>query len=147
MKDKKYSQGSSVKRWGIMFKGFDELMEKYDKLGGDLKEIATKCLEVAPQEVNPLLEAAMNKHIRTGRTKASIIKDAKIEWSGSIGTIPVGFDLSKGGMPSIFLMYGTPRMKKDTKLYNAIYGKTIKKKISAKQEEILMKAIDDRMGR
>lgn len=135
------------KHWGIQFEGFNELMEKYDKLGGDLKKIATECLEVAPQEINPRLHKAMQKHHRTGNTEESIVEHPKVEWSGSVGKIPVGFSFYAGGMPSIFLMYGTPRVKKDTTLYNAIYGSAIKKKISAKQEEILMKAIEERMGR
>ena len=42
--------------------------------------------------------------------------------------IKVGFNISKGGLASIFLMYGTPRMQPDKKLYNSIYGSSTKKK-------------------
>lgn len=31
------------KRFGIEFKGFEEVMENYQKLGGDLKKIASEC--------------------------------------------------------------------------------------------------------
>ncbi len=44
-------------------------------------------------------------------------------------------------------MYGTPRMKKDTKLYNDIYGKKTRDEIRALQEEIFRKKMDEIMGR
>lgn len=36
------------KRYGIEFSGFTEMAEKFQKLGGDLKQIATECLDVVP---------------------------------------------------------------------------------------------------
>ena len=41
------------KRFGLEFGAIAALAEKYDKLGGDLKEITTKALEFIPGEVNP----------------------------------------------------------------------------------------------
>ena len=38
-------------------------------------------------------------------------------------------------------MYGTPRMKKDQKLYNAIFGKKTNEKIRQIQEDIFFDAI------
>ena len=133
------------KRFGIQFEGFEELIEAYDKLGGDLKKVASDCLDEATKLVHPELKKQMEKHKRTGTTENSI-KDGKVEWEGTTGSIPVGFDLKYGGMPSIYLMYGTPRMQKDTKLYNAIYGASTQKKVSEAQREILEKAIKKRLG-
>lgn len=154
------------KRFGIEFKGFEEVMENYQKLGGDLKQIAAECLNIVPEMVNPNLEKDMTKHNDTHETTNSIEKRASVEWTGDVGAVPVGFNLKNGGMPSIFLMYGTARhtpknqfggpkkanakanggMNADRKLYNDIYGAAIKRKIGEKQQEILTKAINKRMG-
>jgi hypothetical protein len=134
------------KKFGIEFSGFEELAADYDKLGGDLKKIVEKCLEVAPKTINPEIKKDMERHRRSGRTERSIVENPKVEWQGNIARIPVGFDISKGGLPSIFLMYGTPRMKPDRKLYNDIYGNAIRKKIGEEQEKILRDAISARLG-
>lgn len=160
------------KRFGIEFKGWEELIADYDKLGGEVKKIVEECLEVAPEMINPNLKRDMVKHKRTKDTEKSkdtvksIVESPKVEWEGNIGKIPVGFNLKKGGMPSIFLMYGTarhaprnqyggaknpeakqnPGIDTDRKLYNDIYGTAIKRKIGEKQEDILKKAIEKRLG-
>ena len=150
------------KRYGIEFSGFTEMAEKFQKLGGDLKQIATECLDVVPEIVNPSLSKDMAKHNRTRDTVNSIEERPRVEWSGTVGAIQVGFNLKEGGMPSIFMMYGTARhapanqygrasgsnagMQADKKLYNDVYGAAIKRKIGEKQQEILDKAIKKRMG-
>lgn len=135
-----------AKKFGIQFDGFTELMENFDKLGGDLKAVSEDCLRAAHEIVTPKLHADMTRHHRTGDTEKSIIDTANVDWDGTTASIDVGFDLKHGGMPSIYLMYGTPRMPKDTKLYNDIYGSAVKKQISTKQEEILQNAIRRRLG-
>ena len=150
------------KRFGINFKGFDEMADKIEKLGGGLKPIVEKCLNVAPDIINPKLEAEMAKHRRTGTVEKSITRNESIEWTGTKAKLPVGFDLSKGGFPSIFLMYGTARhapanqygkasgmnggMQADKQLYNAIYGSATSTKINARQKEIFEEEIAKRMG-
>lgn len=154
------------KKRGIDFSGFEELAAEFEKLGGDVKKIAEECLEVVPEMINPNLRKDMQRHKRTGKTAESIIENPKVEWQGNIGKIPVGFDLKNGGMPSIFLMYGSPRhapknqyggakspnakdnpgFAADKKLYNDIYGTAIKRKIGEEQEKILTDAIKKRLG-
>lgn len=136
----------SKKRFGIQFKGFNELMEELDGLGGDLKEVANECLQVSNKMITPKLHLDMERHKQTGKTEKSIVENARVEWEGTTASIDVGFKISNGGLPSIFLMYGTPRIKKDTKLYNDIYGSKIKKEIAEEQEKILQKAIKKRLG-
>lgn len=137
---------ASKSKFGIQFEGFDELMEKFDKLGGDLTKATEDCLKTAHTIVTPKLHADMKRHRRTGNTEKSIIDIANVTWQGTTASIDVGFDLKHGGMPSIYLMYGTPRTPKDSKLYNDIYGSGVKKQIAAKQAEILQDAIQKRMG-
>lgn len=148
------------------FSQIGKLAEKYLSLGGSLKGITEKCLEFIPAEINPDLKKDMSKHKRSGRTLKSLVETPKVVWNNPTSAkIPVGFNLKKGGLPSLFLMYGTPRHKpfnqygspkragakdnpgiaKDESLYKHIKGEEIKKQIAKKQEEILLKAIEEEM--
>lgn len=131
---------------GMTFKGFEEMSAKFEELGGSLKKVATECLEKSHDHVTPKIHTDMKKHRRTGRTEASISDNSRVEWEGNTGSIKVGFNIKEGGFPSIFLMYGTPRMKKDSKLYNDIYGKKTRDEIKKLQEEIFRKKTDAIMG-
>ena len=153
------------KKFGLNFDGVSELSEKLEALGGDLKQVAEQALEFIPGDVNPKLHAAMQKHKGHGVTERSIVEGQQVKWTGNVASIDVGFDLKKGGMPSIFLMYGTPRhapgnqyggpvrpgaqehpgIKADTELFNAIYGSKTQKDIAAKQQKIFTQAIQDVM--
>ena len=51
--------------------------------------------------------------------------DSGPEWEGSTAKVGVGFDIHKpggGGMHSIWMMYGTPRIRPDGELYGAVRG-------------------------
>lgn len=155
------------KKFGLKFDGVAELSEQIDKLGGDLKKVTEEALIFIPGEVTPKLRAAMAKHTRYGRgtageTARALVEGQQVQWSGSVASIAVGFDLKKGGMPSIFLMYGTPRhaprnqyggatqqgakdhpgTQADRELYDAIYGKRIQAEISKKQRQIFEEALE-----
>lgn len=130
---------------GLQLKGFEELMADLDKLGGDLKDVTAEALKKSHDYVTPNLHQAMKKHHRTGRTERSIEDSGRVYWTGNTAAVDVGFDISGGGLASVFLMYGTPKMKKDTKLYNAIYGSATKKKLAEIQEDIILGAVEKRM--
>lgn len=125
----------------ITFKGFDILAEKIDRISGDIKPAVNEALVETQSFIQNQLRPAMPPHRRTGRTEASIIKGGKIRWSWSVAEIDTGFKISEGGFPSIFLMWGTPRMEKDVKIYNAMYGMMTRRKIKALQMEILERHI------
>lgn len=132
-------------RLTLEFKAFEEYAEKLDELGGDLKAVTEKALQNSHDFVSPKIHAAMRKHHRTGVTEHSIADDAKVNWEGSVAEIKVGF-VFNDGLPSVFLMYGTPKMQKDQELYDSIYGNKTKKEIAKLQEEIFAKAIKEKMG-
>lgn len=153
------------KKFGLEFAGFNEVLERYKKLGGNLKGITEKCLEFIPAEINPNLQADMARH-HSKRVVKSISTDKKVEWEGLRAGVKVGFEINKGGLPSIFLMYGTAKhvpknqygtpkragarmnggITADKKLYSDVYGRSIHKKIGEKQEAILAKEIQKIMG-
>ena len=129
------------KKMRLEFSGFEEYAEKLDKLGGDLKKTTERALNATHEHITPRVEEAFKKHnIKySHETMKSLKKDSAVEWDGSVAEIGVGFKISDGGLPSIFLMYGTPKIQPDKKLYNAIYGD--KKKVKELQEKIFAEEI------
>ena len=127
-----------AKRWGVEFEDFNFYAKKIESLSNKntLKNVADKSLKKTHNYLTPQIETTFKKHNRTGRTLESLRKDDSTEWSGDIGSVDVGFDIKNGGLASIFLMYGTPRMKPDKELYNLFYGSKIKKEVFKIQEDI-----------
>ena len=114
-------------RVGLQFSGFRELAEKLDELEGDLKKTTENALRGSKAIVSSgLKEAARESNYPAhgkysrGGTRESIDVSNDVEWSGTLGEIHVGFDFKKSGLKSIFLMYGTPRMKKVQEMYDAV---------------------------
>lgn len=135
-------------RIGLQFDGWTDYMAKLDKLGGTdaMKRGVEAGLRASKQYVNPKIEASMSKLPAQGRyskgvTKQSIDRDMSINWGGMTGEIKVGFDFKKSGTTSIFLMYGTPRMKPVSGLKNAIYSSKTQKEIATIQEAEVAKVI------
>ena len=77
----------------------------------------------------------------TGATEESLVEKPTIEWNGTIATVKTGFNIKDGGLASIFLMYGTPRIKKDQKLYDAFYSARTQKEIDKIQEDTFYEEI------
>lgn len=125
----------------IEFEGFSEVLAKLKSLDGDVRKTTEDALRKTHAIVTQKAEAAIAPHRRTGQTQGSLRKDAAIEWQGDVGSVKVGFNIYEGGLPSIFLMYGTPRMQKDQKLYNAFYGSATLKEITEAQQEIFFDEI------
>lgn len=139
---------------GIQFAGFDELMEKLDKLGDSdaMKRGVEAGLKASKQYVNEQITASVQKSnlpahgkYSHGETVHSIDKNFKVDWEGLMASTKVGFDFSKSGMISIYLMYGTPKMKPVPGLYDAIYGKKTQSQIKKLQKEAINKVIQRMM--
>lgn len=137
-------------RMSIDFSAFDEYKKMLDEIGGDAtKRAIDGALKASQQKVANNLEKAMAKHTHysTGKTKESIIDRLPVEWTGDAAEIAVGFKISDGGLPSIFLMYGTklygqPHITPDRNLYNAVYGTATKKEVRAEQEKAFLKVLE-----
>ena len=129
----------------IEFDGFDQVVARLNKLEGDVRKTSEKALKASRDYITPNIKKEMSKHKRTGKTVSSIAESEPVKWEGSKASIYVGFKIKEGGIASIFLMYGTPKIKKDQKLYNAIYGSSTLRKIRNIQENIFYDEIR-RMG-
>lgn len=146
----------------IDFKGFKEVFEKLDKLNADTKKITEEALEKSFEAVTPGIQAAIKPHHDSGQTEDSLVTSPQIKWNGTQGSVEVGFNIQNGGMPSIFLMYGTPKhtganqygkngktvkgVDQDMTLYNSIYGTSTKSKVKKIQKEIFEKALKEAMS-
>lgn len=132
----------------VEFDGFDRVLAKLTKLGGDAKKVTEEALRETHSIVTANVENAMapsnlpaGGKYSEGVTLESLRRSANIEWQGDVASVPVGFDIKKGGLASIFLMYGTPRMSPAKNLYNAFYGTKTRKAVTAAQEEVFWNEI------
>lgn len=131
----------------IIGNSFAELAEAVDKAGVDLKTAVNDALVESQKIIQSNLTTGAApyaakglKGYAKGDMYGTIIGDGAVSWFGSVATVNVGFELvQKGGWHSIFVMYGTPRMSKDPKVYNAIKGTKTRKEIVKKQEDTMKK--------
>lgn len=127
---------------------YDTLKARLDEVGGDAtKKAVESALKKSHDFATDQLASAMIPHNKTNTVSDSLSRDSQIEWTGTEASIKVGFDINKGGLPSIFLMYGTqvhgqPHVTPDRKLYDALYGPTTKKQIQKIQEEAFFETIE-----
>lgn len=132
----------------LEFEGLEDYAKRLEKAAGDmaLRQAVEEALKKSAEHVNGKLHEGMKRHHKTGKTEASIVDNAPVVWEGMTAKIDVGLDIAHGGLPSIFLMYGTPKMPKDSKLYADIYGSRVKREVSELQAEIFKKHMKEAMG-
>ncbi len=136
-------------KMSILFKGFEDLAAAVDRSSDDLEKAVDEALTETASYIQSQVKSAAApyaakglKGYATGRMYSTIINDNLVYWNGNIAEVGVGFALDEtNGWHSIFIMYGTPRMAKDTKVYNAIKGTKTKKEIEKIQQEIMQKYI------
>jgi len=134
------------------FAGFREVMKKLEGLNANTKKITEDALTKTHDIVTRAAEAAAASpnlpaggKYSTGDTIGSLRREATVEWNGTEASVPVGFDIKRGGLASIFLMYGTPRMPKVQGLYDAFYGAQTEGEVLTAQKKIFYDAVDKAM--
>ncbi len=142
------SFSSKKSGYSIEFEQLKQLEKQLEELAGmngliEATENALKATDdYVTREVDKAVAGSKYNFNRTGTTKSSIDRDKKVEWDGTVATAKAGFSISKGGLPSIFLMYGTPHIRPDTNLKNAAKGQGIHRdKINKIQQEEFNKVI------
>ena len=145
----KGNKGSrSGKNFGLQFSGWRDLMANLDELSHFGILVGTKkALKETHKVVTPKLEAAIKKHYRTGETERSLVKEARIDVDGTLVSIGVGFDIDNGGLPSVWLMHGTPRQQPDKALYDALYGRKTSGQIRHVQYHAIKDTIDEYLSK
>lgn len=125
----------------IEFDGFTELLERFEEMEKDLKPAVEKALKETHRIMTPGIKSAIAPHRLTGETEGSLRESPRVEWNGLVGSIDIGFDISDGGLPSVFLMYGTPKIRPDMNLWSAIYGDAVTRRVEDAQRRILMEEL------
>ena len=138
------------KKITIEFDGYSILARKLKEIGGNAQKTAESALKASHHHVTKKLDSAISSHKATGKTEQSLDKTPVVVWTGDIGETKVGFNIADGGLPSIFLMYGTqvygqPHIEPDRNLYNAIYSTKTRKEVQKIQREVYEKSIERAM--
>lgn len=134
---------------GLQFDGLEDIINRLEKAGGNVQEAVEESLKASKQYVTDALLRDTTKanypaggKYSTGELAKSIDSDMSVKWNGNTAEINVGYDFKKGGLTSVFLMYGTPKHAKVQKLYNDVYGSATKKKLAEIQQEALNKVLE-----
>lgn len=132
--------------------GFEEYIQKLEKLEADIKPIVSDALNQAGETItDDTFDAVSDSNLprggeySTGKTKESIIKNPRIKWSGTTAEIGVGFDFNKPGAGG-YLITGTPRMAPDKALNKIYKSKKYVKDIQKDMIDIFQDEISRRMG-
>lgn len=135
-------------RMKLEIEGLSEYLNRIQQLDGNIRETTEKALRETHQIVTQKAQKAMSASYlpargkySTGETLTHLRRNAAIEWHGDVAEVPVGFNIKGGGLTSIFLMYGTPRMRPDKELYNAFFGSRTRKEVVEAQENVFWNEI------
>lgn len=144
-------------KFGLDFDGFLDLAKKVDELGdGYLQKATNNALTKSKEYVNGQVIEAMNaspynfiagQGRSKGRARASAeeVEKMPVEWDGTTAKAYLGVNLSKAP-EAIILALGTPHIKPDTKLKNALRVKgKVQKEASRIQQEEFQKVITEGM--
>ena len=132
--------------------GFEEYIQKLEKLEADIKPIVEDALNQAGETITDDTFDGVSKsnlprggEYSTGKTRESIIKNPRVKWEGTTAEIGVGFDFNKPGAGG-YLITGTPRMAPDKALNRIYKGKKYMKDIQKDMIDIFQDEISRRMG-
>lgn len=131
--------------------GFEEMVTKLEALNGNVQKAVTDALQQAAETVHDDTVDAMRKQnlphkgiYSTGRTALTIVQ-ASVEWSGTIGVAPVGFDYGEKGAGG-YLISGTPRMQPNRALEQIYTRKKYMKQLQEDMQEVISDYINEAMG-
>lgn len=133
----------------LEFDGFSEIVKRFEKLDADIKPVVEKALTETHRIVTEKADFAVQKpnlpaggKYSSGATARSLVTQPEISWKGTTASVFVGFDISHGGLPSVFMMYGTPSWMKNQLLYDAFYGDQTIGEVRLAQKEIFYEALE-----
>lgn len=142
-------------KFGLDFEGFLDLASKIDQMGEGYLQQATnnalqKSKEYANGEIVRAMETSPYHFIKgqgdaTGKALKSVkeIEAQPVLWEGSVAKAYIGADL-KVAPEAIILAMGTPHLKPDTKLKNALKVKgAVGKEVSRIQQEEFFKVMKE----
>lgn len=129
-------------KFAFNFKAMEELAANIEAADGDLQKAADSALKATHGLITPKLGSNIKRHHATGDTEKSLDKQPHVEWLTPLkAQVNIGFNFEEGGWPSIFLMWGTPKMAPDVALRDAAFAPKIKREVIKIQREALEKVL------
>lgn len=129
-------------KFALRFKEMEELAANIEAAGGDLQKAVDSALKATHGLITPRLASNIKRHHATGDTEKSLEKSPKVEWLTPLkAQVNIGFNFEEGGWPSIFLMWGTPKMAPDAALRDAAFSPKLKREVAKLQQEALEKVL------
>ena len=121
---------------GIDLNQINLWQKRFEKAGVSWKPFIESGLKKSHSYITGNLEKHSQKSFypahgdfSSGGTNEAIHRDSKVIWlNDTFATIRVGFDHSKTMAP-LMLMYGTPKMRAVTELYDDIFGRKTRTEI------------------
>ena len=127
------------------------MIRKLDSLGGDVRKAVDDALGQAADTIEQDTRAALSHanlpakgRFSSGDTEESVISNPRVEWDGTVASIPVGFDFNKPGAGG-FLISGTPRMKPDYELQRMYKQKRYMARIQNDIGDVILDYVHDTM--
>lgn len=105
-------------RGKIEFFGSSELLKKLEAAGANVEQCVIDALHKSVEKPKAEMLEYIRQHKHSGATEESFSEEIKKE--GDKVFVKVGFDIKKGGLPAVFLNYGTPRIAPSFFVDNAI---------------------------
>ena len=129
-----------------------DVIERLDKAGADLEKILEEVLQEAAEEItSETIDALAHANLpaggkfSTGDTEDSVVADPKVEKSGTMLEVAVGFDKSKLGAGG-WLSTGTPKMPPDKKLADIYTNKRFENKMMKRAKKKLEEEFERIVG-
>lgn len=124
------------KKQGIDLDQIELWQKRFEKAGVSWKPFIESGLKKSHSHITGNLEKHSQKSFypahgdfSSGGTNEAIHRDSNVIWlNDTFATILVGFDHSKTLAP-LFLMYGTPKMRAVTELYDDLFGRKTRTEI------------------
>lgn len=107
-----------MKRNRIDFYGSSELLKKLEKAGANVEKLVVDALQKSVEKPKAEMLDFIRQHKLTGETENSFTTEIKQE--GDKVYLKLGFDIKNGGLPAVFLNYGTPKIPPSFFIDNAI---------------------------
>lgn len=143
-----------MSKMSLDFDGFNDILKRFAAVEADVKPAAEQALKKTFEIVEEKAAVAVQKpnlpaHGRYshGATEKSLVREPSITWKGTTASVEVGFNIKHGGLPTVFMMYGTPSYMKNQMLYDAFYGDQTLGEVRTRQKEILYGALAEAEGK
>lgn len=110
-----------MKRNRIDFYGSSELLKKLEKAGANVEKLVVDALQKSVEKPKQEMYDYMKAHTRKGDYVHTIDSfTTEIKQEGDKVYLKLGFDIKNGGLPAVFLNYGTPKIPPSFFIDNAI---------------------------